>query len=161
MTTERDKLIVEALGGCFHTWKIGEEIDRNTVIYKCMKCKKEIPQNRWLVPPFDGFHLDFTTWDGFGWIWERVQKMKWFKDFWTWLNIEDKITSKILFVPMYIHPTRFRDALADWLKANPEKWRKLLTLKKPLAGRREGNDRCIHNMCRLWFNILPVNTRGE
>ena len=59
---------------------------------------------------------DFTTWGGFGWLWERVnEKEWWYGDF----GFEERyyITRLSLNVirMSLIHPTKFRDSLMEFL----------------------------------------------
>lgn len=111
---EKDKLIVEALGECWHEWealsnqslRLGEDY-----CYMCHNYRLEVEE----IP-------NLTTWEGFGWWWERAQKMEWWDNFWGYLC--DTVVNKKIKLPDYadycftfyfIDPTRGRDALAEFL----------------------------------------------
>jgi len=101
---EKDKLIVEALGECWHDTK--KPIDWHPNFgtqYKCSKCGIEI-WARYINPSLD-------TWEGFGWIWERAQKMEWWDRFMWEESLDHFRTWKYL-----VSPTRFRDALVEFLE---------------------------------------------
>ena len=93
---EKDKLIVEALGECWHEFPTP---------YSCI-CQKcgyyAIPQQ--LTDP-----------DGFFWTWERAQKMEWWESFCRSLWILGPF-NPVVVPSSYIEPTRFRDALAEFLE---------------------------------------------
>jgi len=105
----KDRLIVEALGECWHEWewKYGNPL--------CLKCGSET-----------GIDIALATWQGFGWWWERFLKKKWAKE-----CIHDYLVSKHewdepdpWFVPFDFIGLGGRDFMAEWLEANPGKWRK-------------------------------------
>jgi len=112
LVLQKDKLIVEALGGCWHEWEFPTD---NPNLAICRKCHT--------FPP----RLNLATWEGFGWWWERVQKMKWWDCFLDWINLQ---YAKGYLGPEFnrclefmIHPIRGRDALAEWLRNNEDKWK--------------------------------------
>ena len=56
---------------------------------------------------------NFSTWEGFGKLWEWAQKQKWWDDFWWSPNgIGDGTQEDIYFV----HPDRFADAVYEYLQ---------------------------------------------
>ena len=102
---EKDKLIVETLGEHHPDMIFPECI--------CKICGKR--QMEHSVP----YYLD--NWEGLGWIWGLAQKMEWWDEFLNFLwhkeypktfcpCMDDGIPVK------YIPPTRFRDALAEFLE---------------------------------------------
>ena len=116
MTTDRDKFLTEAMGLCWH-----EEIIWNSTGYgKCPKCQ---------FADEDGFghivfaHTDFSTWPGFGLLWEWAQKQEWF-----WLFCLQQIYTENSDAPFekidwdrnisvgLIHPDRFSGAVYAFLK---------------------------------------------
>ena len=107
---EKDKLIVEALGECWHEW-IPDETRYSFYGWKCRNCKNckgySVEDN----PPM----INLATWEGFGWTWERVQKMEWWESFCRSLWILGPF-NPVVVPSSYIEPTRFRDALAEFLE---------------------------------------------
>ena len=70
MNLERDKFLTEAIGICIH------EFTENPVfnMANCMKCNVLV-SNRWYYP------INFSTWEGFGELWEFCQKQEWWREF--------------------------------------------------------------------------------
>ena len=56
---------------------------------------------------------DFTTWEGFGKLWEMAKEKEWFNAFKWEPPTEEKDNDTISY--NLIHPTRFRDAVAGFL----------------------------------------------
>ncbi len=113
---QKDKLIVEALGECWHEWS-GPASDSCI----CEKCGVKFFD----IDLDDPSYCSLAIPDGFFWIWERAQKMEWWNIFfehifWKTFELDDPYTWFVDFV----NPPRFRDTLSNWLEANPEKWRK-------------------------------------
>ena len=53
---------------------------------------------------------DFTTWEGFGWLWDRCIKTDWWDEFeYKHGDYELHMASE------YIHPTRFVEAVKEFL----------------------------------------------
>jgi len=107
---EKDKLIVEALGGCWHEWEFPTD---NPNLAICRKCHT--------FPP----RLNFATWEGFGWWWERFLKQKWARE-----CIHDYLVTEYewdepdpWYVPFDFLGIKGRDFLAEWLEANEDKWK--------------------------------------
>jgi len=109
MTDEqKDKLIVEALGECWH------EYDGTSVW--CKHCGSLI------YGPHDRPNL--ATPEGFFWIWERAQKKEWWPIFKAWFWGHDGVRHLPMMIPEeFIDPIRGRDALAEWLRNNEDKWK--------------------------------------
>jgi len=64
-----------------------------------------------------------TRWARFGIMWDRAQKMEWWDKFWGFImdkTVNEKIKlpdyADFCFTFYYIHPTRLRDALAEFLE---------------------------------------------
>lgn len=112
--SEKDKFIVEALGGCAHEWQshnpYPEDMDEPTVTY-CKKCG----HNYGCVK-----EIKLKTWEGFGWAWERAQKMEWWSDFVAWDYEKrwdaDRRERGNWWYHDLINPAFFRDALYDFFK---------------------------------------------
>jgi hypothetical protein len=59
---QKDKELVEWLGRCVHKW-----IDKNELFF-CIKCGVQTgDKSDYLIP-------NLSTWDGFGWVWDRMKK---------------------------------------------------------------------------------------
>ncbi|HBH13840.1 MAG TPA: hypothetical protein DDX29_12140 [Clostridiales bacterium] len=67
----------------------------------------------------------FSTWDGFGWLWERAQEKKFFTDFIEWYlrkqlpkryDMEELVLIIMAQMLHLIHPQRFCEALKTFLK---------------------------------------------
>ena len=104
--SERDKFLTEAMSKCWH-----EGTSR------CRKCHARYH----LVPT----HPDFSTWPGFGLLWEWAQKQEWWWNFSCKLlyskESHDHLTKDdydAVIYERYIHPSRFADALYEYLKHN-------------------------------------------
>ena len=108
LVLQKDRLIVEALGECWH------EYDGTSA--RCKHCGSlvYIPHDR----------PNLATPEGFFWILERAQKKEWWPIFKAWFWGHDGVRHLPMMIPEeFIDPIRGRDALSDWLEANPEKWR--------------------------------------
>lgn len=89
---ERDRLIIEELGECWHKYNIPFGI-------VCLKC---------------GFHSlnpDLSTPEGFFWWWSRGQREEWWPDFYDYLCVP----GTNIFDIENIDPDRGADALAEFL----------------------------------------------
>ena len=62
--SERDKFLTECMGECWHMY------NSRKGLVNCIHCQKEMPLNN-----------DFSTWDGFGKLWEWTRKQEWFSTF--------------------------------------------------------------------------------
>lgn len=100
MTTERDKFLTEVMGICWHEQPIKREP-------YCIKCKQ---RRGHLV--FTPNNVRFHTWPAFGLLFEWAQKQEWFAQFVFFKTNSDYDEIKIKF----IHPTRFADAVYQFLK---------------------------------------------
>jgi len=70
-----DKELFEKLcreGECWHEF---EYLSARGHTKRCVKCSA--------LDLFDK-NPDFTTWEGFGWLWERAIEKDWWKAFWRW-----------------------------------------------------------------------------
>lgn len=64
---ERDKFLTEAMGECWHQW-----CTKSSFSGFCDKCQTQI---------VDKTQNDFSTWEGFGKLWEWAQKQDGWRDF--------------------------------------------------------------------------------
>jgi hypothetical protein len=111
MYTERDKFLTEAMGECWHEWE-GHHSD-----YKCcMHCGKDggYPE---------GYRIrlrnsDFSTWEGFGKLWEWSQKQEWWFRFWYYSSAFDHSGVEVAFPrdACIIKPDRFASIIYRFLK---------------------------------------------
>ena len=88
--------------GCWHEFDhFGEwNIEQS----KCKKCG--FKTNHYY---FMEANPDFSTWEGFGFLWERAIG----KDWWLMFEVDVLLRRGIM---QFIQPTRFRDALKEYLK---------------------------------------------
>jgi len=68
MKEQRDKYLTEAMGECW------PDFAPNGFCRKC-NCDKRFP-----------YHIDFSTWQGFGKLWEFVQNRKLISEFLVWFT---------------------------------------------------------------------------
>lgn len=111
---ERDKLIIEELGGCWHEWKgLGHTFPG--AWSKCPKCYKH--------PIYMYPNLSLSTPNGFFWVWDRLWKMKWSGEFLIYLQENANLWKydPQAFPVYFINPDRFADALAEFLTQRKEK----------------------------------------
>jgi hypothetical protein len=103
---ERDKFLTEYLGECWH--EIYRPLDLSKPL--CKKCGTQL-------------YLDlrdnnnFSTWEGFGKLWEWCQKQEWWipRDIWAgYTAYKDHGRYKI--GDAFIHPDRFADVIYRFLK---------------------------------------------
>ena len=103
----KDQFIFEALkedGDCWHIWKYINGFR------KCTKCRwmPEAKQDKY---NFGEHNPDFTTWEGFGKLWEAIGGIRGHFLF----GGRPKGGDYYQQILDLIHPTRFRDAIADFL----------------------------------------------
>lgn len=72
MSTERDKFLTEAMGECWHIYKRTAK-GKPWICWKCgqMKARDKTPK----------FANYFSTWEGFGKLWEWSLSQSWFEEF--------------------------------------------------------------------------------
>jgi len=59
---------------------------------------------------------NFDTWEGFGWMWERASEKEWWISFLDLLQSADLMDWGDALSFQYIHPTRFKEALKEYLE---------------------------------------------
>lgn len=111
----RDKLLTEAMGGCWHatartlpyhdggTIHICECGARDTMFEKSFSSATRSPWDRLRVG------ADFSTWDGFGKLWEWAKQQDW------WADFMSADVDAVDFFEDLIHPDRFADAVHNEL----------------------------------------------
>ena len=89
----------------------------SAVLHVCKKCSYE-----YYDLEEEGKNVDFTTPDGFFWLWDRVWEKRMFKAFLGECEISelDPHMSPEMAVPILfkhiVHPTRFTESLKEYLK---------------------------------------------
>ena len=104
-----DKELFEKIcrdGECWHEFEFWNAGVGNV----CGKCKKwfywnEKDQAKLKMP-------DFTTWEGFGWLWERCIEKDWWRTFKNYIISGDCADVN----ENYINPTRFVKALKEYFE---------------------------------------------
>ena len=91
---EVNKYLTEAMGECFHVWDI-VEIPYTETLHDCRKCGVDTYVSQ-----------DFSTWQGFGVLWEWAQEQEWWSEF---LSLPFKLTD-------FINPISFSEAVYTFLK---------------------------------------------
>ncbi len=103
---KRDEFITEkVLGGCWH--EFGEmKIEKSKTFVECKRC-------RWRIGFYESLeyrNLDFSTWEGFGKLWNFCRTQD---KFWDTLNWGIEWPNEIYIG--YIDPDKFADKVAkDW-----------------------------------------------
>jgi len=77
MSQDRDKFLTEAMGECWHNEyrQIGQTFEDRYETFVCLSCNKasayspSLPRN------------NFSTWEGFGKLWEWAVKQEWWHNF--------------------------------------------------------------------------------
>lgn len=101
MNTERNKFLTEAMGECWH------EVSQRPYGYYLFVCKKCGTQST------RDFSICFSTWEGFGKLWEWAKKQDW----WSYFSV-CRIGYYGGINQDFIHPDNFADALYSFLKEN-------------------------------------------
>jgi len=103
---ERDKFLTEAMRECWHDWRKSDV---------CNVCNDFFQRKQ------PCFNLSFSTWEGFGKLWEWVQKQEWFCDFYWYYLITDDGRDEHLVHIAKINPDCFALAVYEYLKENEHK----------------------------------------
>jgi hypothetical protein len=117
----KSKYIFEQLarpGECWH--ELNYTCPAVSFPIKCKKCGVDAVDwaGRNLAPV-----VDLSTWEGFGWAWERAQEKEWWWKFLcqnlyskeSWDDLTPNDNDGMLYEEL-VNPTRFFDALYDFLK---------------------------------------------
>lgn len=104
MNTERDKFLTEAMGGCCHEWI---DYSFSSPMFRCNKCGTQVVN----IPNVN----DFSTWEGFGKLWEWIQKM----------NLNGVMSFRCSdmdvqyhYASRFINPDIFADVVYEYLRRN-------------------------------------------
>lgn len=109
MNPERDKLLTESVGECLHEFDIDWDTRKFGDVHFCLKCNGDYNK-------VNHKRTDFSTWTGFGKLWEWSQNQDW------WDTFEYNNSSESLhctcheFNKKLINPDRFADAVYVYLK---------------------------------------------
>jgi hypothetical protein len=120
----KSKYIFEQLARSGECWHSDEDIIKPNEMGQYSRCKKCGYTFDWMLGDDDRGRPDFSNSEGFFWLWERVIEKPWYQDFIKFAtyidNTEEEIEADFLMKKMglnnFIHPTRFFDALYDFLK---------------------------------------------
>ena len=105
MTDEqKDRAIVEWLGECWHEWKY----DSRPNYIKAMPCICGEKHYQLPIPVL-------TTWPGFGWLWERMQKREEYMDFVVFSGGHVDVDFDRYVFDGILHPPLFRDAVYNFI----------------------------------------------
>lgn len=119
----RDKFLTEAMGECWHEWDGGntKPYHDGAKIYFC-KCGECV-----VYDEFYSFTKDvnkhfkiannFSTWDGFGKLWEWCHKQEWWQASYGAGMLSDDLES---LTASFVHPDRFAYAVYEYLKSLSE-----------------------------------------
>jgi hypothetical protein len=115
ITMTKDQFIFEKLareGECWHEWTEYYNEKGLELGSICTKCDA-------IDDKYNYFNPDFATWEGFGWMWERMEEK--YPDFFdsTKLGIIGQDTLNGVYCEVFtshklINPIRLRDALAEY-----------------------------------------------
>lgn len=93
-----DKFLAEAMGECWHKETISRE-PYPFDVEECVTCGAIGTELK---------RMQFSTWEGFGKLWEWAQRQPWWEEFY-WQNSAEW-RCKI------VHPDRFAEAIYEFLK---------------------------------------------
>lgn len=96
MTTERNKFLAEAIGGFWHKSVYTGAGNKCTCGKWWSECMK--------------LHPDFSTWEGFGKLYEWVELQEWHYDFLSSLESEQHT-----FNHKWLNPNKFANAVYEYL----------------------------------------------
>lgn len=96
----RDKYLTEAMGKCWH--KFEQEFWWGN---RCITCGQD---DNYIWQPKN---INFSTWEGFGKLWEWIQEQQWQDDFITGLECEQDTYNR-----KWLHPNKFADEVYTYLK---------------------------------------------
>ncbi len=82
MNEERDKFLIEAMGLCWHNIVDNPSGQTMGICIKCKGLFHALHTSDWFPK---AFNPDFSTWLGFGKLWEWTSKQEWWGDFWNWI----------------------------------------------------------------------------
>lgn len=119
MNTERDKFLTEAMGECWHDLIWDEWRGR---YIQCSLCDLDVEDtyDDYSCHYHDKYNTDFSSWKGFGKLWEWAQQQDWWFDTvrWDFYVDEDGITNGANFIQeSLVNPNAFANAVYDYLKA--------------------------------------------
>ena len=111
---ERDKFLTEAMGECWHEPKLANALQSVCKHCKQMRYRSTKHINENLAPEW-AQKYDFSTWQGFGKLWEWAEDQKWWDEF-----VDKDLVSRghkpWLFPLGWIKPNNFANALYEFLK---------------------------------------------
>lgn len=111
MNTERDSFLTEAMGLCWH------ELSVNYSRPVCIKCDK----NEYDNPNFslENYKYNFSTWDGFGILWEWSIKQEWFMNLYEdhmYGAVGRKYNPTVHILRFFINPDGFANIIYEFIR---------------------------------------------
>ncbi len=118
---ERNKFLTEVMGGCWHEeyrymYDIADSPKKKALQGEFSETMWDIVNNQLACEKCLSFwgcgnsNVDFSTWEGFGKLWEWAKQQSWWVDFNVYLALQDDS------IVHYIHPDKFADAVYEYLK---------------------------------------------
>ncbi len=121
---KQNKFLTEAMGECWHDW--------TNKYFRCAHCDTHMGevtgQYKSNLSDAKFANNDFSTWPGFGKLWEWVKQRWWFDSFILSLqpthreseikeNLQEGV--RIMQIMEFVHPDRFASAVYEFLKEKP------------------------------------------
>jgi hypothetical protein len=132
MNQTRDKFLTEAMGGCWHTYADNPDVyfhfTKMCQEAECVVCRDIVPlESKEALSAPEPTQNDFSTWPGFGKLWEWAQQQEWKVQFAKYLGCSYCVSSDPAQTGIsslrveFIHPDRFANAVYEFLKERTEK----------------------------------------
>jgi len=110
----RDKFLTESMEECWHKWKdyqdLHPEIDVDIDKNECLRCHEVYYISK------EPKNCDFSTWQGFGKLWEWAIKQKWWDKFLSECYIQHNQGYTMSFLEPLINPDYFANTLYKFLR---------------------------------------------
>jgi hypothetical protein len=102
-------------GECWHEWR-RRQVNKpkgRSVLIECKKCGAILSST--------SANPDFTTWGGFGWLWDRAQEKEWWTEYLDYegfaaITYDEKMVYVKRLLVILIHPEYLRDGIAEFLE---------------------------------------------
>jgi hypothetical protein len=113
MSTNRDKFLTEAMGECWHEHNTTHPIKS----WGSCTCGSDFVSHWSLQDHLININPNFSTWEGFGKLWEWAWKQEWWASFVRYANkLSDTEFLGGFICPVYTNPDTFADAVYTYLK---------------------------------------------
>lgn len=117
MCEKRDKFLIEQMGECWHEWYW---FDHHRHV--CKHCEMRAEYSDYSELKIKTTNPDFSTWEGFGKLWEWSQRQEWFEQlvYEAHQRIAHRANQEHLWLEPWIQPDAFADSVYAFLKrGNP------------------------------------------